>query len=558
MSKRFALIGAGLTGTSFLWQLAQELESSSGTGGLGGDVCIEVFDRHAQAGPGLPHNGVYVLPCHITNMCAGDMGIAANRPRDFQDWLDAQESAGVLKQVADPAVHGTQAMADSECRHYPRSWMGHYLADRFSAAVTKLEAAGIRVMVHTRCEVVDLQIQEHGFALVFRDEMKTTHSPPRFDRVLLATGHWFPAQSDRRVIPSPWPAARLLAQIPPSAEVAVLGSSLSAIETALTLSLDGYFARSEGGQLRYHPGAQPRRLTLFSRRGQLPRVRGRLGTRPNQILNSQALERLVRERKGVLSLAELFSLLEQELRLAYGPSWSWQAVTAPEASATEVLRASLQLAQQGDGPQGEVLWQTVLAQALPWAHALYLALAPEERRCFDRDWTTLFFLHVATQPASNAEKLLALADAGLVRVVALGEGYRVAADDQGVTIEGRGKDAPQRWRMDWLVDARGQPGAYARCEEALPRALVARGEFALTEGRFAGLRIDPASLEVLRPDTRESASVGGIYAIGTMTRSQMLDASMARGLVVAAARVSAQIARWLHDGDRRVGGSLPR
>jgi hypothetical protein len=30
-----------------------------------------------------------------------------------------------------------------------------------------------------------------------------------------------------------------------------------------------------------------------------------------------------------------------------------------------------------------------------------------------------------------------------------------------------------------------------------------------------------------------------------MTRSQMLDASMARGLVLAASRVSAQIAAWL-------------
>jgi hypothetical protein len=36
----------------------------------------------------------------------------------------------------------------------------------------------------------------------------------------------------------------------------------------------------------------------------------------------------------------------------------------------------------------------------------------------------------------------------------------------------------------------------------------------------------------------------------------MLDASMARGLVVAAARVSKQIARWLQEGDILMEGGL--
>ena len=75
MSKRIAVIGAGLTGTSFLWQLASRLEGSKPQ-----EASIDIFERHADPGPGLPHNPLYGLPCHITNMCSLNMGIVAGYP----------------------------------------------------------------------------------------------------------------------------------------------------------------------------------------------------------------------------------------------------------------------------------------------------------------------------------------------------------------------------------------------------------------------------------------------------------------------------------------------
>lgn len=541
MSKRIAVIGAGLTGTSFLWQLASRLEGS-----MLQEASIDIFERHADPGPGLPHNPLYVLPCHITNMCARDMGIAAEDPRDFQTWVEAWRARATGAGRSDFPEAEWANTPDPDCQHYPRAWMGEYLKARFTAAVGRIEAAGVRVRVRTRCEVTDLRLSDSGFELSYTPEIGSPAFPERYDRVLLATGHWFSPQTEPRVIPSPWPASRLTQQIPPGAEVAVLGSSLSAIETVLTLTLDGAFARAESGRLVCRPGTQPRRLTLLSRRGQLPRVRGRLGTRVNQVLTPEALRRLMRERHGQLRLDELASLLEAELDLAYGYPWDWRSRILPPGGGEEALRQSLQLACSGDGPEGEVLWQTVLTPALSLASALYLALAPAERERFDRDWTTLFFLHAATQPAANAEKLLALIDAGLVRIVTLGQSYRFESSGQGVIIEQTdAAGGRQAWHFDWLVDARGQPGAYAASPEPLARALVAQGELALSSGCFAGLRIDPASGEVQRAGALECARIAGLYAIGTMTRSQMLDASMARGLVLAASRVSAQIAAWL-------------
>ena len=93
------------------------------------------------------------------------------------------------------------------------------------------------------------------------------------DRALLATGHWPRDGSGRGYFASPWPAQRLLGEIPRGADVAVIGSSLSAIETALTLTSDGDFRRTAERKLVFNPSPRSRRVTLMSRHGILPKVR---------------------------------------------------------------------------------------------------------------------------------------------------------------------------------------------------------------------------------------------------------------------------------------------
>ena len=50
-------------------------------------IIIQVFERGDIFGPGFPHNDRFVLPFHITNMCASDMGILDGNPCDFQQWV---------------------------------------------------------------------------------------------------------------------------------------------------------------------------------------------------------------------------------------------------------------------------------------------------------------------------------------------------------------------------------------------------------------------------------------------------------------------------------------
>ena len=84
----FAIVGGGLTATSMLCQLVDKLRHLGENGWhISDNPTILVFEKHASFGPGLPHNDKYVLPFHITNMCAKDMSVRWGNPGDFQDWV---------------------------------------------------------------------------------------------------------------------------------------------------------------------------------------------------------------------------------------------------------------------------------------------------------------------------------------------------------------------------------------------------------------------------------------------------------------------------------------
>jgi uncharacterized NAD(P)/FAD-binding protein YdhS len=118
------------------------------------------------------------------------------------------------------------------------------------------------------------------------------------DRILLATGHWFEKQEQHNYSPSPWPARNLLERIPEGEKVAVIGTSLSAIEVVLTLTSDGRFIRDDSDKLVYVPPPNPRRFALYSRRGLLPKVRGKMGKYRNRFLTRKKLDSLTAENQG--------------------------------------------------------------------------------------------------------------------------------------------------------------------------------------------------------------------------------------------------------------------
>lgn len=565
---RFAIVGGGLTATSMVCQLVDKLKGlRGGDRNRAKDLSIDVFEKQDVLGPGLPHNGRYVLPFHITNMCAKDMTVRITRPEDFQSWVmdnrlslaePFPELSGILGETGDE---------DVQCRHFPRAIMGEYLKSQIEHAARTAQEMGLKLTLHTSSEVIDLAERGGHMYLTRRDTADGHNRVGPFDGVLLATGHWAEASGHKNFFPSPWPAAELLRKIPSGSQVGVLGSSLSAIEVALTLASDGQFNRLPGGELTYVPSDAPRKLTLYSRRGFLPRVRGRIGSRPNRYLTCERLRKVIESHPHQLQLPAIFELLDQELAKAYGRPIDWHKVVKPAQWPETLLEGDLARALIGDGPDGELIWQTALVQIFPVVRELYLHLEPAERERFDRDFSTLFFLHAATQPTINGEKLLALIKAGIVEVVRLGSDYRLAAKTATKEFEIAYQGPGGRICHDtftYCVDARGQSRSVVSDSSELTQNLLRKEMVTLEHMSTSGsgksdlqnlyttgsVLVDPETHRLVRPNksttTADSLDQGEIdlFAVGAMTRGQIIDSSMAYGL----ARSTATIADLLIAG----------
>ena len=569
MSFNFAIIGGGLTATAMLYQIVEKLRQNIDLGILiPSRIKIQIFEKQETFGSGFPHSDRNVMPFHITNMCAKDMGILFGNPADFQEWvIHHQHSLQEQYPYMDDVSFGRGG-----CNHYPRAIMGAYLTHRFHEAYQNAQALGLAVELYSRSEVIDLKERHDKIHLTVKNRLSGSTFSCIADRVLLATGHWFEEKERNNYFPSPWPAKNLLERIPKGEKVAVIGTSLSAIEVVLTLTSDGHFIRDDSDKLVYVPPANPRRFALYSRGGLLPKVRGKMGKYRNRFLTRKKLESLIAENQGYLSLEAVFQLLNSELEAAYGHAINWETVVSPTRPPAELLQQYLEDARNGDGPDGELVWQTVLHQSFDMVREIYLRLSLEDRERFDKTYTAVFFTHAATQPAINAEKMLALMKSGLVEVFKLGRNYQFVKNDTKNGWEFVYQDFNGRTKRDayrYVVNARGQAKSIQADPSPLTKNLLKRGivqneetqsvqkedrqgnrsatqpKNKLHTYKTGSMWIDPETHHVMRQasdniPTRSKA----IYAVGAMTRGQIIDASMAHGIVQSTARIAHH---WVDD-----------
>ncbi|MGD9411288.1 MAG: FAD/NAD(P)-binding protein [Desulfobacterales bacterium] len=570
MSFTFAIIGGGLAGTAMLRLFVERVLHEFDLKLLNpSEIKIQIFEKQDIFGPGFPHCDRNVMPFHITNMCAKDMGILVGHPEDFQDWATINhDRLKELYQWIDETSFSYEG-----CNHYPRAIMGEYLKERFQEAHQKAQALGLGVELFSGSEVIDLEERsDDKIHLTVKQLSSESIFSCIADRILLATGHWFEKKDQHSYFPSPWPARQLLEKIPEGEKVAVIGTSLSAIEVVLTLTSNGHFIRDNSNELVYVPPTNPRKFALYSRRGLLPKVRGKMGKYRNMFLTRKKLESLIAENQGYLNLEAVFQLLNSELEAAYGHAINWKAVVSFTRPPAELLQQYLEDARHGDGPDGELVWQTVLHQSFDMVREIYLRLSLEDRKRFDKTYTSVFFTHAATQPAINAEKMLALMKSRLVEVFKLGRNYQFVRNDTKDVWEFIYQDSNGETKRDayrYVVNACGQAKSIQTDPSPLTKNLLKRGivqneeaqpvqqknrqsnrsvkqpKTKLNTYKTGSMWIDPATHQVIRKvSDKTPVKSNSIYAIGAMTRGQIIDASMAHGIVQSTAHIANS---WVDD-----------
>ncbi|MEV6566977.1 FAD/NAD(P)-binding protein [Streptomyces kronopolitis] len=491
----YCVIGTGFAGTCALWHLVQRLTDARRRPPLSRSaVTIVTVERGPVNGPGYPYAKDNVQLAHRCNNEASTMGIHGN---DFVDWLTESKPWLIrdhpeLIRETHPGIE-LSAWQPSDGEFYPRALFGLYLEKRFQETVERARAHGIDAQQYVRHEAVDGYATEQGFTLALRS-LDTGHefTVDGIDRVLLSTGHWQSRASDALsgdsgLIASPYPpdavkaavAARIRSRRARDERprVFVQGMGPSGIDAIMTLCGDGEFTYTDDGHIAsYRPaaraGEEPLHIVAGSRCGFFSPVRGPLAPYELHHLTEERLADIRREHQGQLKIERILDLLDKDLRRATDGAVGWDDIkNPPYPSAKEKLASDLQ-----DSYTGNLVYTLALkARRLRFYHQL----APRDKATYDRLLDTHFIRTAVPMPAANAEKLLALMDAGVLTTVRQGyDAPRIAVEEDGrFRIAHLSDDGGQSvLRADCVIRASGQDFRMENHPSPLIQNLLRRGE----------------------------------------------------------------------------------
>ncbi|GAA2362123.1 hypothetical protein Cme02nite_42550 [Catellatospora methionotrophica] len=408
---------------------------------------VVLVDPGARPGRGLAYSTA--APWHLLNAPAAAMSADPDRPDDFLRWC----------RLRDPATAPTDFI--------PRSWYGDYLTELLRTAD---ETAQGRLTVQRGRVARIFEPSGSGGPLTV---LLTDDVVIPADRVVLALGHPAPATPARldaaaarsgAYVADPWRPGALDAL--PEGPVLLIGTGLTAVDVALTLSSAGR-----------------RDLIAVSRHGLLPQAHRRPGTVPP----AAAAEATIAALPELLAAGSAARVLRTLRRLA-AETGDWRAVF-------DALR-----------PHWDTLWQSLPE---PGQHRFLRHLA--------RHWE----VHRHRMAPAVADGMTALRDSGALRLHAA-ELCGIEATDQGVRVvlrerHGGAITAPV---FAAVVNCTG-PGRIVE-SDPLVRALVAEGMARPGPYRL-GLDTDPHGA-LLR---RDGSAHPALWTLGPIRRGVLWETTAA-------------------------------
>jgi uncharacterized NAD(P)/FAD-binding protein YdhS len=467
MSKRIAIVGSGPTGIYAL----QELLTCSAK------LHITIFERSEIAGKGTPYQRGINDPSMLSNIPSVEI---PPLPQTLYRWLLLQSD----KYLAEYDVTRDQI---SDRAFYPRIVVGDYFKSQFSTLIDSACATRHEVQVSESCEVEDITPVEDMFKLTIAGRNREDNCV--FDYVVAATGHSFPTNPEKSpgFFEAPWPATAL--KTIPSGEVAVLGTSLSAIDAIMTVATTyGKFRRTKKGILEYRPSKSGSclHMTMMSRKGLLPEADFYfpIPYLEPRICTKQAVDDRTRLGSSGL-LDDLFDLFKQEIAVAdpeYAAAIGLDELTVDDFAEAyygvrdkiepfEWARQNLVEAGRNYSAERTVQWRYAILITHEIIEAAVDCLNADDLERFNRSFKSIFADDYATVPHLSIERLLALHECGRLEILALGNDSEISSEGlaRGVTVN----SACGRRVFDTFIDATGQKN---RSAADLPfRGLVERG-----------------------------------------------------------------------------------
>lgn len=375
-----AIVGGGANGVATFVHLVLKLITDP----VKPPVSILLLEKEDEIGPGLAY-GTY-QPGHLLNTSAGLMGIFAEEPMHFVEWMQ-ENRVRVEKQYPGVAIHPDAYIPRRLYGEYLKAVLHEYavLAMQHSLPVKLLNDEAIDAEVSNEKVVLHLASGNNIEAAV---AILATGTPK--------PGNFMHLEKSRNYFDFPWPGKRLLEHIPQEAPVSIVGTSLTAIDTLITF-MDNK-----------HTG----KLTLYSRNGLLPRVQTPFDVPfKREILTLENIRKTVREKKRPLRAKDLFRLFQAEAERIMGKQANWKKFNRVGKPHLELLKHDMEVALKGESEFQNILYSTRYLSFPAWK------LLPEDEKLLFAKWFGAHWdINRHCIPPENARKLIQLLESGQLTI----------------------------------------------------------------------------------------------------------------------------------------------
>ena len=461
MTKRIAIIGTGPTGIYTLQQLLK----------IGELLAVTLFEKGGKAGYGMPYSPETASRSMLANIASIEIPPLAE---PYLDWMEGQPAAKLRGYGLDPE--------DLDERQFtPRLLLGEYFRDQLMLMADRGRAAGHRIEILESTEVLDILPGPDGL----RIKASGAGDGAEFDRVILATGHDFPDENgDTTYFPSPW-SGLIQAEIP-AATVGIMGTSLSSIDAAMAVAVQHGRFRRKGGDLRFETDAAGLHLTLMSRTGILPEADFYcpIPYEPLSVMTDAAVAACAQADRPLDALFDLFraEIMAADpafaLRIGLGglDADSFADAYFADRKAADPFRwarKNLDEVEHNKAHRITMPWRYAILRMHEKVEDMLADLPDPDRERFDKGLKRVFVDNYAAVPSESIRRLLALRDAGVLSVLALGEDYELIRQPDRTVI----RSAADEHVFEVFIDARGQKalGSADLAFPALRDALLAEG-----------------------------------------------------------------------------------
>lgn len=480
MPKTISIIGTGPTG---IYTFRNLIEHET-------PLSIWLFEKGEKAGIGMPYSSETASKAMLANIASIEIPPIT---MTYLDWMETQSATRLRGYGLDPE--------DLDARQFtPRLLLGEYFRDQLMDLVNRARERGHEVMINEATEITDIAVLDDVLHLT----NGTGAVDARFDRVIVATGHVFPDEDEatRSYFPSPW--SGLIDADIPACDVGIMGTSLSSIDAAMAVANQhGNFRRTKGDGLRFTPSTDALKITLMSWTGVLPEADFYCPI-PHTPLTHMTEDALENARGGSNIYEAVFALFKAEITGAdpgYAKFIGLDNLTADNFAdayfaAREAedpfkwARENLDEVERNKAAKITVPWRYAILRMHEQVERLVPDFSDADRERFDAGLKTVFTDNYAAVPSESIRRLLALHDAGVLGVLALGKDYTLQQQDSKTVITAQGKS----YTYDVFIDARGQK---AQTSKDLPfptlrKALLAEGADIPPVDKDFGLTTPPA------------------------------------------------------------------